>query len=166
MIKNNTIQNLGLNDVPKYGLGGGIFSPLIWALKRVLQYQDEKEKESKNDVKDLKSKTKKASTKNNSSKTSTSSTPNTPISTSSASTQSSGNMDWMSDYGSSQTTTGTAGQEVEKIEPFSANSAIWEDPVLSKIDTGVSSRYLKYNLQDLLNLYNTKIAETVGQKRS
>ena len=74
-----------------------------------------------------------------------------------------GNMDWMSEYGSPQTTTGTTQQE--EREPFNAIDKVWNDEVLSKVDTAVASRYLKNNLQDLLNLYNMKVAETIGQKR-
>lgn len=78
-----------------------------------------------------------------------------------------GNMDWMSEYGSPQTTTETTQQqEVEEREPFNAIDKVWNDEVLSKVDTAVASRYLKNNLQDLLNLYNMKVAETIGQKRS
>ncbi|WP_287385673.1 hypothetical protein [Lachnospira sp.] len=54
---------------------------------------------------------------------------------------------------------------MEEREPFNAVEKVWNDDVLSKVDTAVASRYLKNNLQDLLNLYNMKVAETIGQKR-
>lgn len=73
----------------------------------------------------------------------------------------------MSNYDNSQSSSGV-GQQEEAVERehFNAIDRVWNDDVLSKVDTAVASRYLKNNLQDLLNMYNMKVAETIGQKRS
>ena len=166
MKESNIIQNLGLEKIPKYGFGSWIRS--IWdkwfSVEKAMEEIEQKKKDTEN-VSSKKSKTastgKKSSTE--STKVVTTSTPqgSTPSNTPT------GNMDWMSEYGSPQTNTETTSQqEVEEREPFNAVEKVWNDEVLSKVDTAVASRYLKNNLQDLLNMYNMKVAETIGQKRS
>lgn len=168
MKESNTIQNLGLDVIPIYQYGGP-FGPLkmIWDAIFNKEKIEQERKQKEKDTKNVNSKSKKSKTKVVR-ETRTASTTNGPQqTTSTVSTPSAGNMDWMaSDYGNPSTTTETITEEIEKRDPFSANDFVWgEDSPLSKIDTGVTSRYLKSNLQDLVNLYNLKIAETLGQKR-
>lgn len=175
MKENNIIQNLGLEEIQKFQNGGrydGFFGPMLmmWDAifnKEKIEKEKLKERQKKNDTVDTSSKkSKTASTGKKSTtvttRTVTTSTPQNSTST----TPSNSNMDWMSEYGSPQTTTETTQEEqIEEKEPFNAIDKVWNDDVLSKVDTAVASRYLRNNLQDLLNLYNAKIAETIGQKR-
>lgn len=177
MIENNIIQNLELEEIQKFQNGGrygGFFGPMlmIWdALfnKEEAEKEKAKERQKKNDTVDTGSrKSKTASTgKKSTTVTTRTVTTSAPQSSTPSSSTASSNMDWMSEYSSPQTTTETVEQEEkEEKEPFSAVEKVWNDEVLSKVDTAVASRYLKNNLQDLLNLYNMKVAETIGQKRS
>ena len=174
MIENNIIQNLGLEEIQKFQNGGrydGFFGPMLmmWDTifnKENIEKEKLKEKQKKNDIVDTSSKKSKTASTNKKSTTVTTRTVTTSTPQSSTpSNAPTGNMDWMSEYGSPTTET-TQQQEVEEREPFNAVNKVWNDDVLSKVDTAVASRYLKNNLQDLLNMYNMKVAETIGQKRS
>lgn len=173
MKENNIIQNLGLDTIPEYGLGGMlralkdnpslILNPAQLILVGEI-YDRKKDTTKKDDTVDTSSKkTKTASTEKKSSDTSTKAVTTSTSQSSTPSSAPTGNMDWMSEYGTPET---TQQQEVEEREPFNAVNKVWNDEVLSKVDTAVASRYLKNNLQDLLNMYNMKVAETIGQKRS
>ena len=161
MIENNIIQNLGLEKIPQYQLGG-LFDPILWILNRMVKTQSDRKRDVYN-VQSKKNKKKTTKTASNDNSSNTHVTQN--VTQSSPAVSSTGNMDWMSEYGSPTTET-TQQEEVEEREPFNAVEKVWNDEVLSKVDTAVASRYLKNNLQDLLNLYNIKVAETIGQKRS
>lgn len=173
MIKNNIIQNLGLDAIPEYGIGGILRAlkddpSLIFNPGKLMvvgeAYDRKKAATTKRDdtVDTRSSKSKTASTGKKSSATPTEAVTTSTPQSSTPSSAATGNMDWMSEYGSS--TTGTTQQQ--EVEPFNAVNKVWNDDVLSKVDTAVASRYLKNNLQDLLNMYNMKVAETIGQKRS
>lgn len=175
MKENNIIQNLGLNEIQKFQNGGrydGFFGPMlmIWDAilnKENIEKEKLKEKQKKNDTVDTSSrKSKTASTGKKSTTVTTRTVTTTSPQSSTSTTPSTSNMDWMSEYGSPQTTTETTQQEeIGEREPFSAIDKVWNDDVLSKVDTAVASRYLRNSLQDLLNMYNMKVAETIGQKR-
>lgn len=171
MKENNIIQNLGLDTIPKYQYGG-FFGPfrMLWDAIFNKEKIEQEKKQKKEDTANV-SNNKTASTRKNQKKVTTTrtvSTTNQPETTTSTTPTATGNMDWMSsDYGQPGTTVTEETQETVEKTPFSANDFVWgEDSPLSKVDTGITSRYLKNNLQDLLNMYNIKVAETIGQKRS
>lgn len=78
-------------------------------------------------------------------------------------TTNSGNMDWITeDYDSN---TRYSQQNGEQLESFNAVKEVWNSD-LGKIPVRVASRYLEDKLQKLVDQYNVKVAETVGQKRN
>ena len=170
MKENNIIQNLGLEKIPKYGFGSWIKN--IWdkwfSVEKAMEEIEQKKKDTQNvSLRKSKSANTGKKSKTVATKTVVTYSPETSTPSTGSTTTPSGNMDWMSNYDNSQSSSGV-GQQEEAVERehFNAIDRVWNDDVLSKVDTAVASRYLKNNLQDLLNMYNMKVAETIGQKRS
>ena len=176
----NIIQNLGFEQIPKYGLGSWISrilnTPILDLKKQTINEDDYVNIPSlhtgaqKKDTKKASTSSKKSDTsskkssvsskKSDSTETTNLNSPETTTATPQTITATTnGYMDWMTEYFGDTSNNSTK-------EPFNSQKTVWEDPTLGKIDTRIVGRYLKYDLQSLLDAYNAKLAESIGQKRS